>query len=77
MNRQLELFERRVVSQARLDQAREAVSVAEARLASVERQKDVATLPARTPEIAAGERAVEAAQRRLFRRPRRGSPAMS
>ena len=65
LNRQLELFERRVVSQARLDEAREAVSVAEARLASVERQKDVASMPARTPEISAGERAVEASSAAL------------
>ena len=65
MNRQLELFERRVVSQARLDEAREAVSVAEARLASVERQKDVASMPARTAEISAGERAVEASSAAL------------
>jgi HlyD family secretion protein len=63
--RQLVLFERRVVSEARLDQAREAVRVAEARLAAANRQKEVATLPARTPEIEAGERAVEAARAAL------------
>jgi HlyD family secretion protein len=65
MQRQLELFERRVISQARLDQAREAVSVAEARVAAVRRQREVATLPARTPEIEAGEQAVQAAQAAL------------
>lgn len=64
-DRQQLLFERRVVSEARLDQAREAVSVAAARLASAERRRDVATLPARTPEIAAGERAVEMAEAAL------------
>jgi HlyD family secretion protein len=63
--RQLELYERNVISEARLDQAREAVSVAEARLAAVERERDVAEMPARTPEIEAGERAVDAAQAAL------------
>ena len=59
--RQKALFDRRVVSEARLDQAREAIEVAEARLTAAERQKDVAEMPARTPEIEGGERAVEAA----------------
>jgi HlyD family secretion protein len=63
--RQRELFERRVISEARLDQAREDVRVAEARLAAARRQKEVAALPARTPEIEAGERAVEAARAAL------------
>jgi HlyD family secretion protein len=63
--RQLALFEKRVISEARLDQAREAVSVAEARVDSAERQRDVAEMPARTPEIEAGERAVEAARAAL------------
>ncbi len=60
--RQLALFERRVVAEARLDEAREAVNVAKARTAAARRQKEVAALPARTPEIEAGERAVEAAR---------------
>jgi HlyD family secretion protein len=64
-DRQRELFARRVVSEARLDQAREAVSVAKARLAAAERQRDVAEMPARTPQIEAGERAVEAAEAKL------------
>jgi HlyD family secretion protein len=63
--RQLALFDRRVVSEARLDQAREGVRVGEARVAAAQRQKEVATLPARTPEIEAGERAVEAARAAL------------
>jgi HlyD family secretion protein len=64
--RQIELYERNVVSEARLDEAREAVSVAEARLAAVQRERDVAEMPARTPEIEAGERAVDAAQAALM-----------
>jgi HlyD family secretion protein len=63
--RQQALFERRVTSEAQLDQAREAISVAEARVTAAERQKDVAAMPARTPEIEAGERAVEAAEAAL------------
>lgn len=63
--RQQALFERKVTSAAQLDQAREAISVAEARLAATERQKEVAAMPARTPEIDAGERAVQAAQAAL------------
>jgi HlyD family secretion protein len=63
--RQLQLFERNVIAEARLDQAREEVSVAEARLAAVERQRDVAEMPARTAEIDAGERAVEGARAAL------------
>jgi HlyD family secretion protein len=63
--RQRTLFEQRVISEARLDQAREAVSVAEARLESAKRRREVATLPARTPEITAGEQAVEAARAAL------------
>jgi HlyD family secretion protein len=65
LERQHALFAERVISEARLDQAREAVSVAEARRASAERRREVATLPARTPEIEAGERAVEAARAAL------------
>jgi HlyD family secretion protein len=60
--RQKALFDRKVVSEAQLDKAREAISVAEARLTSAERQKDVAEMPARTPEIEAAERAVQAAE---------------
>jgi HlyD family secretion protein len=63
--RQRALFERRVISEARLDQARENVTVAEARLASARQRREVATLPARTPEIAAGEGAVAAARASL------------
>ena len=57
--RQLQLFERGVIREARLDQAREEVRVAEARVAAAERERDVAEMPARTPEIEAAERAVE------------------
>lgn len=64
-DRQRELFAARVVSEARLDQAREAVSVAEARVAAAERQRDVAEMPARTQQIEAGERAVQAARAQL------------
>jgi HlyD family secretion protein len=60
--RQEALFARNVASAAQLDQSREAITVAEARLRAVERQREVAALPARTPQILAGERAVEAAQ---------------
>ncbi len=63
--RQRALFERSVVSEAQLDKAREAITVAEARLNAVERRKDVAELPARTPEIEAAERAVEATEAAL------------
>jgi HlyD family secretion protein len=63
--RQKALFDRHVVSEAQLDQAREAITVAEARLAAAERQKDVAELPARTPQIEAAERAVQAADAAL------------
>ena len=63
--RQQVLFEQKVVSEARLDQARENVSVAEARVASAERQRDVAAMPARTPEIDAAQRAVDAARASL------------
>jgi HlyD family secretion protein len=59
--RQQSLFDQKVISEARLDQAREAVSVAEARVESAERQRDVAAMPARTPEIDAGERAIDSA----------------
>jgi HlyD family secretion protein len=60
--RQKTLFERRVVSEARLDQAREAVAVAEARLLAAERRREAAALPARTPEIEAAERSVASAR---------------
>ena len=63
--RQKALFDRKVVSEAQLDRARDAISVAEARLTAAERQKDVAEMPARTPEIEAAERAVEAAEAAL------------
>ena len=63
--RQQSLFEQKVISEARLDQAREAVSIAEARVESAERQRDVAAMPARTPEIDAGERAIDAARAAL------------
>jgi HlyD family secretion protein len=63
--RQKVLFERRVIAESQLDEAREAITVAEARLAASQRQKDVAELPARTPEIEAGERAVQAAEAAL------------
>jgi HlyD family secretion protein len=65
VERQQALFDRKVISAAQLDQAREAISVAEARVTATERQKDVAVMPARTPEIEAGERAVQAAQAAL------------
>ncbi|WP_224407995.1 HlyD family secretion protein [Afifella sp. IM 167] len=60
-HRQEELFDRGVIAGARLDQAREALRVAEAQLAEANRQKEVATLPARTAQIEAAERKVEAA----------------
>ncbi|WP_026379739.1 HlyD family secretion protein [Afifella pfennigii] len=63
--RQKELFERGVIAGARLDQAGEALSVAEAELAEAKRQKAVATLPARTAQIDAAERRMEAAQAAL------------
>lgn len=63
--RQQALFDRRVISEAQLDQAREAITVAEARLTAVERQKDVAEMPARTPQIEAAERGVQAADAAL------------
>lgn len=63
--RQQILFERRVVSEARLEQARERVTVAEARVLEAERRREVATLPARTPEIEAAERSVAVAQASL------------
>ncbi len=63
--RQKVLFDQKVISEARLDQARENVSVAEARVDSAERQRDVAAMPARTPEIDAAERAVDAARAAL------------
>lgn len=67
LRRQQTLFAERVVSEAGLDQAREAVSVAEARLAAAARRREVATLPARISEIAAGEHAVEASAASLRR----------
>ncbi len=60
--RQKTLFERRVVSEARLDQAREAMAVAEARLLAAERRREVAALPARTPELQGAERSVASAR---------------
>jgi HlyD family secretion protein len=63
--RQRQLFERGVTAESRLDQAREAVSVAEARVATVQRQKEVAEMPARTPEIEAARRGAEAAEAAL------------
>jgi HlyD family secretion protein len=65
LERQQELFDRRVASQARLDQAQEAVDVAKARVAAAEKQKEVAVMPARTGEIAAAERAVQASDAAL------------
>jgi len=64
-DRQLKLFNTKVISQAQLDEAREAIRVAEARLTATEKQKEVAAMPARTPEIEAGERAVEASHASL------------
>ncbi len=64
-DRQKVLFDRNVVAQAQLDQAREAIDVAEARVTAVKRQRDVAAMPARTPEIDAAERAVDAASAAL------------
>ena len=64
-DRQEVLFAQKVISEARLDQAREAISVAEARVESAERQRDVAAMPARTPEIDAADRAVDAARAAL------------
>jgi HlyD family secretion protein len=63
--RQLKLFNSKVNSAAQLDQAREAITVAEARVTATERQKDVAAMPARTPEIDAGEQAIAAAHASL------------
>lgn len=63
--RQQALFDRRVTSAAQLDQAREAINIAKARLTAVERQKEVAAMPARTPEIEAAERAADAARAAL------------
>jgi HlyD family secretion protein len=63
--RQRLLFGKRVISEARLDQAREAVSIADARVEAARRQRDVAEMPARRPEIDAAERAVEAARAEL------------
>ncbi len=63
--RQKALFDRKVVSEAQLDQAREAITIAEARVTSANRQRDVAAMPARTPEIDAGEGAVDASQAAL------------
>jgi HlyD family secretion protein len=60
-DRQQTLFDRQVISMAQLDEARETIRVAEARLNAAQRQKDVAAMPARTPEIDAAERAVDAA----------------
>ncbi|MCF1504648.1 HlyD family efflux transporter periplasmic adaptor subunit [Afifella sp. H1R] len=60
--RQQDLFQRGVIAKARLDQASETLSVAEAQLAEARRQKDVATLPARKAQIEAAERQVEAAR---------------
>jgi HlyD family secretion protein len=59
--RQKALFDRKVVAEAQLDEAREAINVAQARVTAVRRQREVAVLPARTPEIEAAERAVDAA----------------
>ena len=62
--RQQALFDQKVISEARLDQAREAdLRRRGAASTSAERQSDVAAMPARTPEIDAGERAVDAAAR--------------
>lgn len=63
--RQQALFGQKVISEARLDQARETVSITSARVESAKRQRDVAAMPARTPEIDAGERAVDAARAAL------------
>lgn len=63
--RQKALFERRVSSEAQLDSARETITVAEARVTAAERQKEVAAMPARTPEIDAAERGVQAARAAL------------
>ena len=63
--RQQALFDRKVVSTAQLDEAREAITGAAARLTATERQKDVAAMPARTPEIDAGLRAIDAARAAL------------
>jgi HlyD family secretion protein len=63
--RQRALFDRRVISEAQLDQAREAITVAEARLTAAERQKDVAEMPSRPPQIEAAERGVQAADAAL------------
>ena len=60
-----QLFERRVVSEARLDQAREAVSVAEARLPRPSASATWRRCRRAPPEIDAGERAVEAARAAL------------
>jgi HlyD family secretion protein len=63
--RQKSLFDSKVASEAQLDQAREAITVAEARVTAARRQRDVAAMPARTPEIDAGERAVDASRAAL------------
>lgn len=63
--RQRALFKSKVISAAQLDETHEAISVAEARLTATEKQKEVAALPARNPEIEMGERAVQAAEAAL------------
>jgi HlyD family secretion protein len=61
LERQERLFTRQVAAAATLDEAREAVAVAVARLETQERERDVAALPARQAEIEAGERALDMA----------------
>lgn len=63
--RQQALFDQNVISEARLDQAREAIDVALARVEAAERERDVANMPARTPEIEAAERAIDATRAAL------------
>jgi len=63
--RQQALFDQNVIAEARLDQAREAIDVALARVEAAERERDVANMPARTPEIEAAERAIDATRAAL------------
>ncbi len=71
--RQKSLFDSKVASEAQLDQAREAITIAEARVTAAHRQREVAAMPARTPEIDAGERAVDAARAGLAQAETRAS----
>lgn len=61
LERKQELYDRKVISKAELDQAQAAFDVAAARVKEVEANLDVAKLPAREEEIHAMEQQVEEA----------------